>query len=145
VRLRKSCYSLLSQFILIGWATVWITALPLFHTHLPSFFQQPVGVPHTVFSPDLPGEYSVFTSKTTPDASALSVLVSHSPELGFVASWEKDTTRLPLLEQSRILNVPDPLRHPAAQRLQTRPGGDPKNAPRSPHIHGLRAPPAPVS
>jgi hypothetical protein len=146
VDVRKTL-AVLSRFILVGWACVWITALPLFHTHLPSMFQPPLGVPHTVFSPDLPGEYSVFNhrpAKTTPDESDLSVLASHSPELGFVASVE-DGTRKPLSQSASIslvlfarpaLPVSRWVQHLALDNL---------NAPWSPSSHGLRAPPAPVS
>jgi len=86
-----------AQLLLIGWASLWVMALPLFHTHLPGIFQPPIGVPHTVFSPDLPGEYSAFSHKTSVDASQLSVLASSSPELGFVASPEDDK-RNPLIQ-----------------------------------------------
>ena len=135
----------LSKFLLIVWASVWIAALPLFHTHLPSIFQQPVGLPHTVFSPDLPGEYWAFSHKTTPEEFDLSVLAFNSPELGFIASWENEDKKQPLWEQSSVLivpSIPPPLLSPHG--IQALPGVDP-TLPDSSRIHGLRAPPAPVS
>ena len=47
------------QFLRIGvfgWLVLWILTVPLFHIHTVSETRQ--GLPHTVFSPDLPGEYS---------------------------------------------------------------------------------------
>jgi hypothetical protein len=108
-------------------------------------FQPPLGVPHTVFSPDLPGEYSAFNHKTVPEESDLSVLASNSPELGFVASVE-DGTRKPLFESTSISLVfvaPSALRV-LSERVQQLALLDP-NTPWSPSSHGFRAPPAPFS
>ena len=145
MRVRKAV-AVLSRFLLIGWAGVWIAALPLFHTHLPSIFQQPVGIPHTVFSPDLPGEYLAFSHQTVPDESDLSVLASHSPELGFVASaeLEEDGKRKPQSDGS--LSLVPPLITPtlSSQRVHDLPPLDPLTQ-WSPDSHGIRAPPAPIS
>jgi hypothetical protein len=134
-----------SRFLLVGWASVWITALPLFHTHLPSVFQQPVGVPHTVFSGDLPGEYWAFNHTTTPNESDLSVPASNSPELGFVASLEEDGKRKPWEQGDSVLVV----RFAPPALLRSQPAPQPVIIDSinrwSPHIHGLRAPPEPVS
>jgi hypothetical protein len=135
----------LSRLLLVGWASVWIAALPLFHTHLPSVFEQAVGVPHTVFSRDLPGEYWAFHHKATPNESDLSGLASNSPELGFVASLGEDGKRKPWKEGDSVLAVP--LAFPAlpltpwvsrAAILDAHSRWLPLN-------HGVRAPPAPVS
>ena len=144
MRVRKALY-VLSRFLLIGWASVWITALPLFHMHLPSVFQQRIGLPHTVFSPDLPGEYRAFNhTPTTPDDSELSVLASSSPELGFVASFAENGKRNPLHERNSLLSLiftpPTRLVSAAVQELPI----IVLNTRWSPDTHGLRAPP-PVS
>jgi hypothetical protein len=146
VRVGKAVAVLL-RFLLIGWASVWIAALPLFHTHLPGIFQQPFGIPHTVFSPDLPGEYSAFSHQTVPDESRLSVLALHSPELGFVASAasvDEDGKRKP--RSDRSISLVPALIAPtlASQRIQVLPPLDPHTQ-WSSHSHGIRAPPAPVS
>lgn len=77
--------------IVLAWAIIWFTSVPLFHTHLPTTDTQTsrAGVPHTVFSPDLPGEF-FHVSKTDHGPFAhLSNWASHSPELGFVLSaWQ---------------------------------------------------------
>ena len=143
----RNSVAVLSRFLLIGWASVWIAALPLFHTHLPSIFQQPVGIPHTVFSPDLPGEYLAFGHTTVPDESELSVLGSHSPELGFVASAaleDEDGKRNP--QSDRSVSLVPALIAPmlAFQRVHDLPPLDPHTQ-WSPDSHGIRAPPARVS
>ena len=144
MRARKTV-AVLSRFLLIGWASVWIAALPLFHTHLPRVFQQPVGIPHKVFSPDLPGEYLVFSHPTAPDESELSVLGSHSPELGFVASAAlEDEDGKP--QSDRSVSLVPALIAPmlAFQRVHDLP---PLNLHTQwpPGSLGIRAPPAPVS
>lgn len=93
------CFTVLAGFSrlsLIAWVSIWVTSLPLFHTHLPGVFQQPIGIPHTVFSPDLPGELQAFRHKTATDEFELSILASYSEELEFVASLEEDGKRKPL-------------------------------------------------
>ena len=76
------------------WSIVWLTAIPLFHIHLPDVSNpQPaqVGVAHTVFSPDLQGEYSRF-SNAKPEHPFPQLLhwVFNSPELGFVLSEDTE-------------------------------------------------------
>ena len=135
----------LSRLLLIGWASVWFAALPLFHTHLPGAFQQRLGLPHTVFSPDLPGEYWEFSHKTAPDEFQLSGLVFSSPELGFVASLEEDGKRKPLLERTSFFLLPfvssTLLTSQHFERLSIT---HPKTR-WSSYTRGSRAPPAPVS
>lgn len=140
----RKAFVALSRFLLIGWASLWIAALPLFHTHVPGVLQQPFGVPHTIFSPDLPGEFLAFGQKTAPDDSELSVLVSNSPELGFVASWE-DGKRKPLTQHgSLVLLAFIPPILLASHRIRQVSLMDP-NSRWSPQSHGFRAPPATVS
>jgi hypothetical protein len=140
VRVRRALI-VLFRLVLIAWASVWITGLPLFHTHLPSIFQQPVGIPHTVFSRDLPGEYWAFNHKTTPDESNLSVLASNSPELGFVALSEEDGKRKSWADGDSVPAVPSV--PPVLFRSQRVPHAavvDSNNR-WLPSSHGLRAPP----
>ena len=41
------------------WVITWVATVPLFHTHLPDVNDLVArqGLAHTVFSPDLPGEF----------------------------------------------------------------------------------------
>lgn len=142
----KAALTMLARFLVIGWASVWVAALPLFHTHFPGGLEKFLAVPHTVFSSDLPGEFSAFSHRTTQDEAELSALVFHFQELGFVASASSDDDNrkspgqatsvlvlpvvffaAPTLEQLHVAAVPEP------QRLWSQ------------DSHGLRAPPAPVS
>jgi hypothetical protein len=79
-----------SRLLVSVWVITWVTTIPLFHTHLPDIFDQQAsqnGVAHTVFSPDLPGEFSRFSSTNHHDQFAhLSSRVLNSPELDFVLS-----------------------------------------------------------
>ena len=72
------------------WPITWLTAVPLFHIHLPDISNRQaaqVGVAHTVFSPDLPGEFSSFSNAKPEDPfPQLSHWVFNSQELGFVLS-----------------------------------------------------------
>ena len=103
----KASLVVLSRLLIIGWACVWVAALPLFHTHLPGAFEKPVGLPHTVFSSDLPGEFSAFSHRTAWDEAELSALAFHSQELGFVASASLDDgKRKPLGQSASVLLLP---------------------------------------
>jgi len=80
------------------WLITWLTTVPLFHIHLPDISSSQaahVGVAHTVFSPDLPGEFSRFSNAKPQDLSPhLSHWVFNSPELGFVLSEQsKDSQK----------------------------------------------------
>jgi len=86
----------ISQFRLwvLVWVIAWTTTVPLFHIHLPDISESLVsqaGVAHTVFSPDLPGEFSCFSNHQNHDTH-LSKKVLNSPELGFTLSstYSKD-------------------------------------------------------
>ena len=49
-----------SRLLILAWVIIWVTTIPLFHTHLPDINDGPTsrqGLAHTVFSPDLPGEF----------------------------------------------------------------------------------------
>jgi len=139
----KASLVVLSRLLIIGWACVWVAALPLFHTHLPGAFEKSVGLPHTVFSSDLPGEFSAFSHRTAWDEAELSALAFHSQELGFVASASLDDgKRKPLGQSASVL-----LFHVSPPSLQTLqllhdlPTAHPETF-RSQDSHGLRAPPS---
>jgi hypothetical protein len=139
--------AVLSKLLIVGWASVWVAALPLFHTHLPGAFEKGVGLPHTVFSSDLPGEFSVFSHhRTASDQAELSAPALHSPELGFVASASLDDGKRKPLGQTASLFLPSvsPDRLLAFRRVHAHPVILPEPG-WSPDSHGLRAPPAPVS
>ena len=77
-----------SRLLVLVWVITWVTTVPLFHTHLPDISDRLAtqgGVAHTVFSPDLPGEFSHFSS-TQDHFTHLSSKVLNSPELGFTLS-----------------------------------------------------------
>src|SRR6476661_3273183 len=78
------------RLVIFAWAIIWFTSVPLFHTHLPDISDKLTsqgGVAHTIFSPDLPGEFFRFSTATHQDPLAhLSNRVSNSPELDFVFS-----------------------------------------------------------
>ena len=79
-----------SRLLVSVWVITWVTTVPLFHTHLPDISDRQAsqgGVAHTVFSPDLPGEFSYFSNANHHDQFAhLAKRVLNSPELGFVLS-----------------------------------------------------------
>jgi len=80
-----------SRLLVLAWAIIWFTTVPLFHTHLPDTDRQTSqgGLAHTIFSPDLPGEFFHFSTAHHGPFSQLSNRVSNSPELGFVFSaWQ---------------------------------------------------------
>src|SRR5262245_54309972 len=96
-----------SRLLVLVWVITWVTTVPLFHTHLPDISDpQPSqgGVAHTVFSPDLPGEFSRFSTTNHHDHFAhLSSRVFNSPELGFVISSERSKDRE--VKQPSVLNI----------------------------------------
>ena len=82
-----------SRLLVLAWVIAWVTTVPLFHTHLPDTTDrwsslQSFGA-HTVFTPDLPGEFSC----PHDHFAHLSKRVSNSPELGFVLSTDDSKSR----------------------------------------------------
>jgi len=74
-----------SRLLILAWLMPWVTTVPVFHTHLPDTTGGPAslqgGLPHRVFSPDLPGEFS--RSFNGPEHVVhVSNRVSNSLELG---------------------------------------------------------------
>src|SRR5262247_3858327 len=83
-----------SRLLVLVWVIAWVITVPLFHIHLPDISDRlgsQRSVAHTVFSPDLPGEFSRF-SNNQDHFTHLSSKVLNSPELGFVLSsaYSKD-------------------------------------------------------
>jgi len=84
----KACLQLLT----LAWVITWVATVPLFHTHLPDVNDGRAthrGLAHTVFSPDLPGEFSSAHNNFL----HLSTQSQNSPELGFVLSTEDSKKR----------------------------------------------------
>ena len=83
----KACLHLLT----LVWVITWVATVPLFHTHLPDVndLASRQGLAHTVFSPDLPGEFSCAHS----NGFHLSTRSQNSPELGFVLSTAEDSKK----------------------------------------------------
>ena len=83
----KACLHLLT----LVWVILWVATVPLFHTHLPDVndLASRQGLAHTVFSPDLPGEFSCAHS----NGFQLSTRSQNSPELGFVLSTAEDSKK----------------------------------------------------
>jgi len=84
----KACLQLLT----LVWVITWVATVPLFHTHLPDVNDGRAshqGLAHTVFSPDLPGEFS----RAQSSGFHLSTRSQNSPELGFVLSTEEDAKK----------------------------------------------------
>src|SRR5215467_4398407 len=107
--------TLWGRILILAWLAVWITALPLFHIHVPdstdrwSILQS--GGAHTVFSPDLQGEYyRPFHDKQQTHSSHVSNRAVNSPEMGIAILDDPDDRKvkalLLLVAQSFF---PDPL------------------------------------
>ena len=142
----KASLVVLSRLLIIGWASVWVAALPLFHTHLPGAFEKSVGLPHTVFSSDLPGEFSAFSHRTAWDEAELSALAFNTQELGFIASASLDDGKRKPVGQtaSVVLFRVTPPTLQTLHPLHDLPAVHPETLwPQD--SHGLRAPPSPLS
>lgn len=82
--------------LVLAWTVFWIATVPLFHTHLPDTSDRTTstgGIAHTVFSPDLPGEFFRFSAASQGPSTHLSNRALHAPELGFVFSSEDPNDR----------------------------------------------------
>jgi hypothetical protein len=101
------------RVLVLAWLITWATAFPLFHVHVPdttdrwSILQS--GGAHTVFTPDLPGEYShPFHDNQPEHSSHLSTRVVNSPELAIAATNETDDRKVkPLQVLSALYGLPD--------------------------------------
>ena len=87
------------RLVILAWLTMWIATLPLFHIHVPDATDRwstlQSGGAHTVFSPDLPGEYShPFHDNQQRRSSHVSNRVVNSPELGIVVLEDPDNRKV---------------------------------------------------
>jgi hypothetical protein len=73
------------RFLAVAWIITWVTTVPLFHVHIPDTTDRwsalRSGGTHTVFTGDLPGEFS---HPFHDGFGHLSQRAVNSPELGFV-------------------------------------------------------------
>jgi hypothetical protein len=82
-----------SRLLILGWLIAWVSTVPLFHIHLPDHTDWwsllNGGGPHTVLTPDLPGEYAAASHDSRRDGSNhLATRVINSPEMGFIVFGE---------------------------------------------------------
>src|SRR5215831_10088112 len=101
------------RLLVVAWLLTWVTTVPLFHLHLPDTTDRwstlHSGGAHTVFTPDLPGEYSrPFHDSHQRHAGHLSQRVVNSPELGLALFDEdrKGKTLSLLGAPSRVADTP---------------------------------------
>ncbi|HYM37133.1 MAG TPA: hypothetical protein VES96_01890, partial [Nitrospiraceae bacterium] len=90
-----------SRVLILPWVIMWVLAIPLFHAH--ALDQQEnhalarVVLLHTVFSPDLPGEYAagvaVHQSETPENRPALSSHFLRYSEIAFGLAGEDSMER----------------------------------------------------
>ena len=83
------------RLLILAWLTIWITALPLFHIHVPDTTDRwsalQSGGAHTVFTPDLPGEFShPFHDSQQGHSGHLSNRAVNSPEIGIAILDDPD-------------------------------------------------------
>jgi len=82
---------LLLDVMLMAWLITWITAVPLFHVHVPDntdrWSSVQSGGPHTVLTRDLPGEFS---HPYHDHFGHLSPRAVNSPELSFILLSDTD-------------------------------------------------------
>jgi len=86
------------RLLILAWLIPWITTVPLFHLHLPDtpdrWSALNSGGAHTVFTPDLPGEFARPCHNPHEGHSArLSPRLVNSPELGLVVFYEQSENR----------------------------------------------------
>ena len=78
------------RLVVFIWLIFWVMSVPLFHIHVPDAIKGPVSLhsrlPHTVFSPDLAGEFSQFFASREHRSGPLdfSKQSLNYSELGFV-------------------------------------------------------------
>jgi hypothetical protein len=85
------------RLLLLVWLIPWMTTASLFHLHLPDLTDRwsvlHSGGAHTVWTPDLPGEYAPPSYDRQREPSAhFAPRVVNSPELGIVLFGELATT-----------------------------------------------------
>lgn len=96
------------RLLILAWLAIWLTTLPLFHTHVPDTTDRwsalQSGGAHTVFTPDLPGEFShPFHDSQQGHSSHLSNRAVNSPEMGIAIFDDPDDRKVKALH---VLSVP---------------------------------------
>ena len=107
---------LLRRLVLVAWLILWITTAPLFHIHIPdnAHWLSPLqGSAHTVFTPDLPGEFSPPSHEDRQGhVGHLSQRTVNAPELG-IALFKNDRKDQKIKRLSSLwatAHAPDTLR-----------------------------------
>ena len=82
------------RLLICCWVVGWVTTVPFFHLHVPDktdyWSTLHSGGAHTVFSPDLPGEFChPYNDTSGKHSNHLSRRVVNSPELG-IALYEEE-------------------------------------------------------
>ena len=91
----------LSRVLLLPWLVMWVLTVPLFHIHTLDEQESPSLTPqvltHTVYSPDLPGEYTprlaAHRGGTQEDPHAIAKHFPHYYEIGISVFGEDDDTK----------------------------------------------------
>jgi len=96
------------RVLILGWLITWVATVPLFHTHVPDTTDDwsalKSGGAHTVFTPDLPGEFShPIREKHFDHSGQLSQRVVNSPELGIAVFDDPEDRKAKRLH---VLGVP---------------------------------------
>jgi hypothetical protein len=87
-----------SRLLILGWLIAWISAVPLFHIHLPDntdpWSVLKSGGAHTVLTPELPGEYASQSHGSYRQTSPhIATRIVNSPEIGFLVFGEQAKQR----------------------------------------------------
>jgi len=82
------------RVLILAWLIMWVASVPLFHLHIPDTTDQwstvMSGGAHTVFTPDLPGEFPRhFTDHNQGRSAHFSLPEVNSPELALAPFSEK--------------------------------------------------------
>ena len=107
------------RLLFLPWMVTWVLVAPLFHIHTLDaqeiHSRSPITIPHTVFTPDLPGEYSfqspIDQTDTQKHQGALSTHFVHYSE-GTLSLFSKAPSRphtQGLISQSHLLPPRDVL------------------------------------
>lgn len=137
----------ITRLLLHLWIILWVTTIPLFHTHRPdatdAWSLLHSGGAHSVVSPDLPGEFSHPFSCAQYDCSVhVSQRAINSPEIGLAIITEESDDRkasgfLGISSHLTSLSRPAHVRAPIERQETVDPAqhSPPQSAPRAPPLH----------
>lgn len=106
------------RLLILAWLILWVTTLPLFHTHVPDTTDRwsalQSGGAHTVFTPSLPGEFfHPFHDSQTGHSSHISNRVVNSPEIGMALLDDPDDRKVKALQVlGALFHFTDTALHP---------------------------------